>query len=318
MTLKPIDLIDVTRFGKVAVLLGGNSAEREVSLRSGNAVCSALVAAGVNAQLFDTAQRQLSELNSECFDRAVIMLHGRGGEDGTMQGALQLMDMPFTGSGVLGSALAMDKIRTKQIWSSLNLPTAEYVELDKSRFVPGSGADIMAKLGGKAMVKPAREGSSIGMAKVTTAEELEQAIQDAFEYDNAVLVERFIVGPEYTVSILDGVALPSISMSTPRVFYDYEAKYESTTTQYNCPSGLSEQEESELAVIAVKAFDAVSASGWGRVDFMRDEQGHFYLLEANTVPGMTNTSLVPMAAKQMGLSFEQLCLRILMTSEEER
>jgi D-alanine-D-alanine ligase len=318
MTLHELDNRDMKNFGKVAVLLGGDSAEREVSLRSGEAVCSALVASGVDAHSFDTADRGLNELVSEGFDRVVIMLHGRGGEDGTMQGALQLMSLPYTGSGVLGSALAMDKIRTKQIWANLGLPTADYVELDKSRFVPGSGEDIMAALGEIVMVKPAREGSSIGMAKVSSADELERAIQHAFEYDKAVLVERFVVGSEYTVSIIDGVAMPSISMSTPRVFYDYQAKYESTTTQYNCPSGLSEQDEKELASIAVKAFEAVGASGWGRVDFMRDEQGQFYLLEANTVPGMTSTSLVPMAAKQAGLSFEQLCLRILLTSDEKR
>jgi D-alanine-D-alanine ligase len=316
--LRSFDGLDMDKIGKVAVLLGGESAEREVSLRSGKAVCSALVEMGVNAHLFDTAHRRLGELMSEGFDRIVIMLHGRGGEDGTMQGALQLMSLPYTGSGVLGSALAMDKVRSKQIWSDLGLPTAEYVKLDKSSFVPGSGPDIMAKLGGKVMVKPALEGSSIGMAKVFSVDEIEQAIQCAFEHDKTVLVERFIVGPEYTVSIIEGNALPSINMSTPRVFYDYQAKYESTTTEYHCPSGLSDAEELELASLAVKAFESVGASGWGRVDFMRDESGQFYLLEANTVPGMTNTSLVPMAAKQAGLSFEQLCLRILMTSEEKR
>ncbi|TDF39351.1 D-alanine--D-alanine ligase [Alteromonadaceae bacterium M269] len=310
--------IDIKTMGKVAVLLGGASAEREVSLRSGDAVWEGLIAAGIDAHKFDPSVRTLSELKNEGFDRVVIMLHGRGGEDGSMQGALQLMGLPYTGSDVLGSALAMDKIKSKQIWSTLGLPTAEYEELDKSRFVPGSSTDIIDRLGGTVMVKPAREGSSIGMAKVSSAEDLEKAINQAFEYDDSVLVERFITGREYTVSILDDTALPSISMSTPRVFYDYEAKYESTSTEYNCPSGLSATDESEIAAIAMKAFKAVGASGWGRVDFMCDEQGQFYLLEANTVPGMTNTSLVPMAAKEAGMSFEQLCLGILKTSNVTR
>ena len=310
--------IDVESLGKVAVLLGGASAEREVSLRSGEAVYNGLISGGVDAYKFDPSKRELGELISDGFDRVVIMLHGRGGEDGSMQGAVQLMGLPYTGSNVLGSALAMDKIRSKQIWSTIGLPTAEYVELHKRSFVPGSCTDIMLRLGGIVMVKPAREGSSIGMTKAFSAEELEQAITCAFEYDDDVLIERFITGREYTVSILNGVALPSISMSTPRVFYDYEAKYESTTTEYNCPSGLSIEVEKELASISVRAFEAVGASGWGRVDFMCDEHEQFYLLEANTVPGMTNTSLVPMAAKESGLSFEQLCLNILMTSEAVR
>lgn len=306
----------IQQFGKVAVMFGGTSAEREVSLKSGAAVLNALVSAGVDAHAFDPANKPLMDLLSENYHRVLIMIHGRGGEDGSLQGALEQLKIPYTGSGVLGSALAMDKIRSKQIWQSLGLPTANYKIAAKRCFEAGSCGAIMADLGNIVMVKPAQEGSSIGMAKVTNAAQLETAIQDAFKYDNNVLLEQFIQGPEFTVSILNGQALPSISMSTPRVFYDYEAKYQSDSTQYFCPSGLSEQEESELARLATQAFDAVAGSGWGRVDFMRDEQGRFYLLEANTVPGMTEKSLVPMAAKQAGMSFQQLALEILATSGE--
>lgn len=306
---------DVKQYGKVAVLLGGNSAEREVSLRSGEAVFKSLQCSGVDAHRFDPAEQPITDLLNDNFDRVVIMLHGRGGEDGSMQGALQLMNLPFTGSGVLGSALAMDKVRTKQIWQTRGLPTAKYQIAEKRSFDAGSCKVIMATLGDIVMVKPAQEGSSIGMAKVTSAKQLETAIQDAFKYDNTVLLEQFIQGPEYTVSILDGEALPSIRMSTPHNFYDYDAKYHSNSTEYFCPSGLNAQDEAQLGRLAIDAFDAVGAAGWGRVDFMRDQQGQFYLLEANTVPGMTEKSLVPMAAKQAGLSFEQLSLAILATAD---
>ncbi|TRY31927.1 D-alanine--D-alanine ligase [Aliiglaciecola sp. M165] len=307
--------VDVKQYGKVAVLLGGISAEREVSLRSGNAVLNALQNAGVDAHGFDPAEHPITDLINQDFDRAVIMLHGRGGEDGSMQGALQLLNLPFTGSGVLGSALAMDKVRTKQIWQTRGLPTAKYQIAEKRSFDAGSCKVIMATLGDIVMVKPAQEGSSIGMAKVTSAAQLETAIQDAFKYDNTVLLEQFIQGPEYTVTILNGEALPSIRMSTPHNFYDYDAKYHSNSTEYFCPSGLNAQDEAQLGRLAIDAFDAVGATGWGRVDFMRDEQGQFYLLEANTVPGMTEKSLVPMAAKQAGMSFEQLSLAILATAD---
>ena len=232
-----------------------------------------------------------------------------------MQGALELLGLPYTGSKVLGSALAMDKVRTKQIWQTLNLPTASYQIAHKKAFDKDCCATIMSELGDVVMVKPAQEGSSIGMAKVTTAGQLEAAIQDAFGYDDAVLLEHFILGPEYTVTILNGKALPSIRMSTPHTFYDYAAKYQSDSTRYFCPSGLSDQEESDLGRLALAAFDAVAGSGWGRVDFMRDAEGDFYLLEANTVPGMTAKSLVPMAATHADMSFEQLSLAILATSK---
>ena len=302
-------------YGKVAVMFGGNSAEREISLLSGQAVLVALQNQGVDAHGFDPKERSLSELVSEKFTRVMIMLHGRGGEDGSLQGALEQLSIPYTGSGVLGSALAMDKIRTKQVWQSLGLPTANYQIASKRGFDAGSCEAIMSQLGNTVMVKPAQEGSSIGMAKVTEAAQLKSAIQDAFKYDNNVLLEQFIQGPEFTVSILNGEAMPSIRMSTPRTFYDYTAKYKTDSTEYFCPSGLSDDQEKALGDLALQAFEAVSGSGWGRVDFMQDESGQFYLLEANTVPGMTEKSLVPMAARQKGLSFGELCLAILAGSE---
>jgi D-alanine-D-alanine ligase len=301
-------------YGKVAVLLGGDSAEREVSLNSGTAVLNALLRQGVDAIAFDPAEQPLTELIALKVDRVIIMLHGRGGEDGSMQGALQLLKIPYTGSEVLGSALAMDKIHTKQIWQSLGLPTAKYEIADKRHFEAGKCSAIMEKLGNEVMVKPAREGSSIGMARVTSASELNTAIQDAFNYDNQVLLEQYIDGPEYTVSVLQGQALPSIRMSTPHTFYDYAAKYQDNTTEYYCPSGLCEEQESQLATLASRAFDAISGSGWGRIDVMQDSKRQFYLLEANTVPGMTEKSLVPKAAKVAGLSFDELVLAILSTS----
>ena len=304
-------------YGKVAVLLGGDSAEREVSLNSGNAVLSALLRQGVDAFAFDPSQRPLTDLLAMNVDRALIMLHGRGGEDGSMQGALQFLKIPYTGSRVLGSALAMDKIHTKQVWQSLGLPTAKYEIADKRHFEAGKCSAIMDKLGNEVMVKPAREGSSIGMARVTSASQLETAIQDAFKYDNQVLLEQYIDGPEFTVSVLHGQALPSIRMSTPHTFYDYAAKYQDNTTEYYCPSGLSEEQEAQLAKLASRAFDAISGSGWGRVDVMQDSQRQFYLLEANTVPGMTEKSLVPKAAKVAGLTFDELVLSILSTSFED-
>ncbi|MCV2884889.1 D-alanine--D-alanine ligase [Aestuariibacter sp. AA17] len=308
----------VESFGKVAVMFGGASAERDVSLNSGKAVLRALQSQGIDAHGFDPSEAPLSQLLDEKFTRAVIILHGRGGEDGSLQGALQQLGLPYTGSGVLGSALAMDKIRTKQVWQSLGLSTAKYEIATKRDFDAGSCPAIMARLGEIVMVKPALEGSSIGMAKVTSVDDLENAIQNAFKYDENVLIEQFIDGLEYTVSILNGRALPSIRMATPRTFYDYTAKYKSDSTEYHCPSGLSEEDEMALGELACKAFDGVGGAGWGRIDFMRDQSGRFYLLEANTVPGMTEKSLVPMAARVAGLSFEQLCLEIVKTSEVVR
>ncbi|WP_414828243.1 D-alanine--D-alanine ligase [Alteromonas sp. H39] len=300
--------------GRVAVMFGGDSAEREVSLKSGEAVLSALLRKGVDAFGFDPAARPLTDLVNENVNRVLIMLHGRGGEDGSMQGALQQLKIPYTGSGVLGSALAMDKIHSKQIWECLKLPTAKYQIADKSDFEAGSCGAIMHELGNEVMVKPAREGSSIGMARVTSAKQLNTAIQDAFNYDNQVLLEQYIDGPEFTVSVVQGKALPSIRMSTPHTFYDYAAKYQDDTTQYFCPSGLSDEKEAELAALSLRAFRALSGSGWGRVDVMQDVNGEFYLLESNTVPGMTEKSLVPKAAKTAGISFDDLVMAILATS----
>lgn len=299
-------------------MFGGTSAEREVSLSSGKAVLQGLLDMGVDAHTFDPAQQPLTQLLAENFERVVIMLHGRGGEDGSLQGALQQLNLPYSGTGVLGSALCMDKIRSKQVWQSLGLPTADYKIADKRSFDARTCGAIIASLGSEVMVKPAQEGSSIGMAKVDSPQQLELAIQDAFKYDDKVLIEQFVHGSEYTVSILNGKAMPSISMSTPRVFYDYEAKYQADSTIYSCPSGLSEVLEAELGELALDAFDALAGTGWGRIDFMQDKIGRFYLLEANTVPGMTEKSLLPMAAKQFGMSFAELSLAVLKTTETRR
>ncbi|MFT4807760.1 MAG: D-alanine-D-alanine ligase [Paraglaciecola sp.] len=314
-SLNPNTAPNPDHYGKVAVMYGGTSAEREVSLSSGKAVLCGLLDMGVDAYPFDPAEQPLTQLLAEKFERVVIMLHGRGGEDGSLQGALQQLNLPYSGTGVLGSALCMDKIRSKQVWQSLGLPTANYKIADKRSFDAGSCGAIMAELGNEVMVKPAQEGSSIGMAKVSSALQLEIAIQDAFKYDDKVLIEQFIHGSEYTISILNGKALPSISMSTPRVFYDYAAKYQADSTVYCCPSGLSDALETKLGELALEAFDALAGSGWGRVDFMQDKLGRFYLLEANTVPGMTEKSLLPMAAKKAGLSFAELSLYVLATSD---
>ncbi|MGY5452102.1 D-alanine--D-alanine ligase [Agarivorans sp. MS3-6] len=296
---------------KVAVLFGGDSAEREVSLKSGNAVLSGLLRAGINAQGIDTKGFDLNLLKQRKYSHVFIALHGRGGEDGTLQGALEYLALPYTGSRVLGSALAMDKIRCKQIWQNMGLPTASYKVVEKGHYRAGEAADILAELSGSVIVKPALEGSSIGMAKADTAEELEEAITNAFEYDSRVLIEQWISGAEYTVAIVGERVLPSIRMRTPHTFYDYNAKYQSSSTEYFCPSGLSDAAEQQLADIAMKAFKAADCEGWGRVDFMADQQGNWYLLEVNTSPGMTEKSLVPMAAKQAGMSFDQLVVSIL-------
>ena len=296
-----------TAFGKVAVLFGGYSAEREVSLNSGKAVLAALQGAGVDADGFDPAHREVSELMG--YDRAFIVLHGRGGEDGQIQGLLEWLRIPYTGSGVLASALGMDKARTKQLWLGCQLPTADYRLLTaESDF-----AAVVAQLGLPLIIKPVHEGSSIGMSKVSQADELAAAYRAASQHDAVVMAERWITGREFTVVILAGQALPVIRLQPPDdvAFYDYEAKYLRNDTTYGIPSGLSVAEEAELQQLAVRAFNAVGATGWGRIDAMQDEQGRFWLLEVNTVPGMTDHSLVPMAAAATGLSFPQLCLSIL-------
>lgn len=296
-------------FGKVAVLMGGTSAEREVSLRSGQAVLTALQTQGVNAVGIDTGNSDfIARLLNEGFDRAFIIVHGRSGEDGTLQGLLEHFKIPYTGSGVLGAALAMDKLRTKQLWQGMNLPTPAWRNLNADT----DFAAVVAELGLPLMVKPVSEGSSVGMSKVQRdAEELKAAYKTAAQYDAVVIAEQFVQGQEYTVAILNGKPLPAIRLETPRDFYDYAAKYQENTTQYLCPCGLDVATEQKMQALALHAFDSVGADKWGRVDIMRNAAGDFYLLEVNTVPGMTDHSLVPMAAKAAGLSFADLVCEIL-------
>ena len=298
------------RAGRVAVLMGGESAEREVSLRSGNAVLAALKAQGVDAHGVDWRASRLPELLLDRPDRVFIALHGRGGEDGVLQGALQLAGIPYTGSGVLGCALSMDKIRAKQIWCAAGLPTPDFLIVDAH--IDSSSA--IDRLGLPLMVKPAREGSSLGISLVTRAEDLPAAVALARDFDPQVLLESYIRGGEYTVALVDGEVLPAIKLETPRAFYDYEEKYQADTTRYLCPAGLAAEEEAALGTLARQAFAALDGAGWGRVDFMRDESGQPWLIELNAVPGMTDHSLVPMAAAQAGWSFEQLVQRILTSS----
>lgn len=297
---------DPGEFGRVAVLLGGWSAERPVSLRSGTAVLEALHRRGVAAEPVDPAEQGLDVLRG--FDRAFIALHGRGGEDGVIQGALEALGIPYTGSGVLASAVAMDKHRTKLLWLGCNdLPTPGHAVL-------GAETDwsaLVARLGVPLMVKPSREGSSIGMSKVLAADELREAWQQAAHFDAEVIAERWVEGGEYTVAVLDGEALPVIRLETPHSFYDYDAKYAASDTLYHCPCGLPAAQEQAMQGLALRAFEAVGGRGWGRVDVMRESDGGLWLLEVNTVPGMTDHSLVPMAARQAGMDFDELCWRIL-------
>ena len=306
--------LDVKAFGRVAVLYGGKSAEREVSLKSGAAVIDALTSAGVDVVAIDVGDDLLDRLQNEKIDRAFIILHGRGGEDGSMQGLLECLGIPYTGSGILASALAMDKLRTKQVWQSLGIPTPRHAVL-------ASESDCLqasTELGFPLIVKPAHEGSSIGMAKVNSAQELVAAWQDAAKYDSQVLVEQWIHGPEFTIAVLRGQVLPPIALGTPHVFYDYEAKYIANDTQYRIPCGLDSVKEQELIDLTARACDAIGIEGWGRLDVMQDEQGRFWLLEVNTAPGMTDHSLVPMAARAAGLDFQQLVLAILAESVATR
>jgi D-alanine-D-alanine ligase len=299
-------------FGRVAVLMGGQSAEREVSLNSGRAVLDGLVRKGVDAHGIDAGSDVLQQLAAGGFERVFIVLHGRGGEDGVIQGGLEVLGLPYTGSGVQGSALGMDKYRCKLLWSGLSLPTPPYL------LVKNEGQlDAAAEIGFPMMVKPVHEGSSIGMAKVNDADELQTAWFAAREYDSQVMVERWITGQEFTATILGDEALPLIRLETPHTFYDYEAKYSSDSTRYHCPCGLEESKERELQELALEAFRAVGASGWGRVDMMLDAQQRPWLIEVNTVPGMTDHSLVPMAARQHGLEFDELVWRILATTLEQ-
>ena len=309
-TLAPTKVSDPQVFGRVAVLMGGRAAERQISLKSGAAVLAALHARGIDAVAIDAAEDVMAQLQGGGFDRVFIALHGRGGEDGTMQGALEILGLPYTGSGVLGSALGMDKLRCKQLWQGIGLPTPRYARVDRR-------SDFMAlvrELGLPLIIKPAREGSSIGMSKVCDPAQLAHAVDQACEVDEVVLAEQWVSGDEYTVAILNGEALPVIRLETAAEFYDFEAKYESNETRYHCPCGLDEFAERNLQKIALDAFNAIGATGWGRVDVMIDQTGQVWLLEVNTVPGMTDHSLVPMAANAAGVDFEELVWRILETS----
>ena len=292
-------------FGKVAVLFGGTSAEREVSLNSGSRVLAALLGQGIDAHAFDPAVQPLDALKG--YDRAFIALHGRHGEDGTIQGALEVMHIPYTGSGVLASALAMDKFRTKLMWQAANLPIPEYVLLDAD----SDFAAIEAKLGLPLFVKPAREGSSIGVTKVKERGVLKAAYAEAARHDPLVIAEKGVMGGEYTIGIIGDQALPIIKIEPATEWYDYEAKYNRDDTKYLCPCDLPAGKEAEIAKGALEAFRILGARGWGRVDFLMDEEGNHYFLEVNTAPGMTDHSLVPMAARVAGMEYPVLVRRVL-------
>lgn len=297
-------------FGRVAVLMGGTSAERDISLQSGAAVLAALRRRGVDAHPFDMGANFLKEFDPDGFDRVFIIVHGRGGEDGQVQGAFDLMAMPYTGSGVLGSALGMDKLRCKLLWQGLQLSTPPFQVLKRD----SDPAQVVGELGLPIMVKPAREGSSIGAAKVEKEDDLTAAWEQAAAFDDCVLAERWIIGSEYSVPVLGDQTLPMIRLETPREFYDFEAKYSSDSTRYICPCGLSESDEQAVQDLAFEAFTSIGASGWGRVDIIIDDSGIPWLIEVNTVPGMTGHSLVPMAAQVAGIDFDELVVRILATS----
>lgn len=297
-------------FGKVAVLYGGTSSEREISLISGQAVITSLLRSQVHVVGIDTAHAMVSQLTQSSFDRVFIMLHGRGGEDGTIQGFLEHLGLPYTGSGVLGSALAMDKYRTKQLWQGAHLPTPDFVLLSEQT----SAESVVAQLGLPLMVKPALEGSSVGITKVAHLQEFAKAWQIASQFGSPIIAERYIQGAEYTAAILDDTVLPLIRLETPRDFYDFEAKYHDSHTIYRCPCGLSPTQEKNIQKLALQAFLAIGGKGWGRVDIRCDESEQPWLLEVNTIPGMTDHSLVPMAAQAAGLSFDELVLRILATA----
>ncbi len=296
--------------GKILVVMGGSSAERDISIKSGEAVYNSLRNYKLQSCLYDWSGKNLDFLQKKDFDTCFIAVHGRGGEDGKLQAALDILGKPFTGSGFMASALAMHKYRTKQIWSVNGLTTPNSLLWQKDF----SYQFILDEIGLPLMIKPAHEGSSVGISLVSQENEITPAIEKAEKFDNEILIEQFIEGDEYTVSILNNYSLPSIKLETPRQFYDYDAKYLSKDTRYICPSGLDSIEEKIISGLAIKAFRALGCDGWGRIDFIRDNTGEFFLIEANTVPGMTNHSLVPMAALQAGISFDELVLRILSSS----
>jgi D-alanine-D-alanine ligase len=301
---------DAGEFGKVAVLFGGVSTEREVSLVSGAAVLAGLKRRGIDAHGVDPRDVPLADLPGQGFDRVWIALHGPGGEDGTVQGALEVLGLPYTGSGVLGSALGMDKLRTKRLAAAMGVMTADSIVLRSVSDCPLA----LERLGLPLIVKPATQGSSVGMNKVTREEDMVSAYRAAAAVDDVVFAEKWITGPEYTVAVLHRRVLPAIRIEAANAFYDYEAKYKRNDTKYHCPAGLSAQAEAHMASLALAAFDAVGAEGWGRADFMADQTGRPLLLEINTVPGMTDHSLVPMAARAAGIDFDELCWQVLETS----
>ena len=294
-------------FGKIAVLMGGLSAEREISLMSGGNVLEALRKAGVDAHAFDPAEREIFELKRDGFARVFIALHGRYGEDGTVQGALELMRIPYTGSGVMASALAMDKVRTKMVWTAAGIPTPRFEVIDAQ----SDWAGVASRLGLPLIVKPVREGSTIGLTKVLQAVDLAQAYATAAKHDPLVMAEEFISGQELTAGFLGETALPLIRIEAPQGNYDYQNKYFSDETKYHCPCGLPEVEEQRIRDLVMKSARALGCAGWGRADLIRRADGSVQFLEMNTSPGMTGHSLVPMAARQAGLSFNDLVLRIL-------
>ena len=304
---------DASDFGRVAVMLGGDSSEREVSLDTGAAVLEALKSNGVDAHAWDPAGKSLVEFASAEFDRVWIALHGPGGEDGALQGALQWLGTPYTGSGVMASAIAMDKVRSKHLFRAAGIPTPEYAVARNVADASVAAEQISYPL----IIKPSGQGSSVGMSKVFEQKELTDAVDVALQYGDTALLERCINGDEFTVSVLQGRALPSIRIVTPRVFYDYRAKYESDRTEYICKGTANDTDEALYAGLAVAAFEELGCTGWGRVDFMTGTDGQPLVLEVNTVPGMTSHSLVPMAAREDGISFEELCWRVLETSFEE-
>jgi D-alanine-D-alanine ligase len=308
--MKPLQIKNPADFGKVAVLMGGTAAEREISLRSGNAVFQALQQQGVDVVAIDVTASPIDALANLKVDRVFNIIHGRGGEDGVLQAILGVLGLPYTGSGVLASALSMDKLRTKLCWQGLGLATPKWFVLQTEDDV-----DVcIAKLGFPVIVKPAQEGSSIGMSKANNREELVEALKLAKQFNCDVYAEQWVQGQEYTVGVLDGEALPVIRLETPNEFYDFDAKYRANTTKYHCPCGLSAEREQQLQVLAVQACHGLQVKGWARVDVFIDNQDHSQLIEVNTVPGMTDHSLVPMAAKAAGIEFNQLVWRILETS----
>ena len=297
-------------FGRVAVMLGGDSSEREVSLDTGAAVLAALQSRGIDARAWDPAEKSMAEFANSGFDRVWIALHGPGGEDGALQGALQWLNMPYTGSGVMASAIAMDKVRSKHLFCAAGIPTPEYAVV-KSQAEASVAAE---QIGFPLIIKPSGQGSSVGMSKVFDRSDLNIAFDAALQFGDTVLLEGCINGDEFTVAVLQGRALPSIRIVTPRVFYDYRAKYESDRTEYVCPGTATDAEEQQYSDLAVAAFNELGCTGWGRVDFMTGADGQALVLEVNTVPGMTSHSLVPMAADKDGIDFADLCWRILETS----